>query len=133
MNTKTVKGPGPGWYWSREGADVAVNQARDRVEKRYVMEQMARQCEIGEALVAYWMKHETSTPEATAFFASCRECFAEGVPAGYLYTAREQWDTKDWRGKKGQIPTPPQLLEQALRGLPVNALLSGNRIDPEKS
>ena len=95
---------------------TAEDKARtDRVEKKYVIEQMARQCEVGEKLVDYWMKHDTKTPEATAFFSACRGMFDEGIPAGFLYTAREAWDTKDWRGKKGQPPQPAQLLEQALR------------------
>ncbi len=95
---------------------TAEDKARtDRVEKKYVIEQMARQCEVGEKLVDYWMKHDTKTPEATAFFTACRGVFDESIPAGFLYTAREAWDTKDWRGKKGQPPQPAQLLEQALR------------------
>ena len=94
-----------------------------KVEKEYVIEQMARQCEIGDKLVAFWLKHNTKTPEAISFFAACKNVYDEGIPAGWLYTAREQWDTKDWRGKKGQAPTPAQLFDQALRGLPANALL----------
>jgi len=95
---------------------TAEDKARtDRAEKKYVIEQMARQCEVGEKLVDYWMKHDTKTPEATAFFSACRGVFDESIPAGFLYTAREAWDTKDWRGKKGQPPQPAQLLEQALR------------------
>ena len=97
---------------------TAEDKARtDRVEKKYIIEQMARQCGVGEKLVDYWMKHDTKAPEATAFFSACRGMFDEGIPAGFLYTAREAWDTKDWRGKKGQLPQPAQLLEQALRML----------------
>ena len=95
---------------------TAEDKARtDRVEKKYIIEQMARQCEVGEKLVDYWMKHDTKVPEATAFFSACKSVFDESIPAGFLYTAREAWDTKDWRGKKGQLPQPAQLLEQALR------------------
>lgn len=106
-----------GWWWHDPALDVsAEDKSRyDRTEKLYVIEQMARQCEIGEKLVAYWLKHNTKEPDAIAFFGACREVFDEHIPAGFLYTARERWDTHDWRGKKGQLPTPKQLLEQALR------------------
>ncbi len=29
-------------------------------------------------------------------------------------TVLEDWYAADWRGKKGQVPTPPQLFERAL-------------------
>ena len=108
------------WITPRS-ADENLRYAR--AEKKYVIEQMARQCDVGEKLVDYWMKHDTKNPEAVAFFAACKGLFDEGIPAGYLYTAREAWDTKDWRGKKGQSPTPAQLLEQSLRILGPNSLL----------
>lgn len=95
---------------------TAEDKARtDRVEKKYVIEQMARQCGVGEKLADYWMKNDIKTPEAVAFFAACKSVYDEDIPAGFLYSAREAWDTKDWRGKKGQLPTPAQLMEQALR------------------
>ena len=80
-------------------------------EKNYLIEQMARQCEIGEKLVNYWLKSNSKIPEATQFFDACKLMYDESVPAGFLYSAREHWDTKDWRGKKGQLPTPAQLAE----------------------
>jgi predicted RNA-binding protein with PUA-like domain len=87
------------------------------VEKNYVIEQMARQCEIGDKLVSYWLRSNTKIPEATQFFDACKLVYDENIPAGFLYSAREYWDTRDWRGKKGQLPTPIQLAETAMRML----------------
>ena len=39
----------------------------DRIEKKYIIEQMARQCGLGEKLVDYWMRLDTKVPEATSF------------------------------------------------------------------
>ncbi len=86
-------------------------------EKNYLIEQMARQCEIGEKLVGYWLKSNSKIPEATQFFDACKLMYDESIPAGFLYSAREHWDTKDWRGKKDQLPTPIQLAETAMRML----------------
>ena len=82
--------------------------------KTDIMEQLAKACGYGTKLVQHWVRDRLN-PAAIEFFDTCKLCNEYDLPGHFLSgTVLEDWYAGDWRGKKAQVPTPPQLFERAL-------------------
>ena len=82
--------------------------------KTDIMEQLAKACGYGTKLVQHWLR-DRMNPAAVDFFEACKLCWEYELPGYFMSgTVLEDWYANDWRGKKGQVPTPPQLFERAL-------------------
>ena len=82
--------------------------------KTDIMEQLAKACGYGTKLVQHWVRDRIN-PAAVEFFEACKLCNDYELPGYFISgTVLEDWYANDWRGKKGQVPTPPQLFERAL-------------------
>ena len=82
--------------------------------KTDIMEQLAKACGYGTKLVQHWVRDRLN-PAAIEFFDTCKLCNEYDLPGHFLSgTVLEDWYASDWRGKKAQVPTPPQLFERAL-------------------
>ena len=99
-----------------KAAIAEFHQRYDRINKREIIEQLAIACGIGDLLAAHWMEHSTSSPEAIAFFDACKLCFENNLHGYFLSgSVLEDWQSKDWRGKKGETPTPAMMFEHGLK------------------
>ena len=82
--------------------------------KTDIMEQLAKACGYGTKLVQHWVRDRIN-PAAVDFFEACKLCNEYELPGYFISgTVLEEWYANDWRGKKGQVPTPMQLVERAL-------------------
>ena len=82
--------------------------------KTDIMEQLAKACGYGTKLVQHWVRDRLN-PAAIEFFDTCKLCNEYDLPGHFLSgTVLEDWYAGDWRGKKAQVPSPPQLFERAL-------------------
>ena len=82
--------------------------------KTDIMEQLAKACGYGTKLVQHWVRDRIN-PAAVEFFEACKLCNDYELPGYFISgTVLEDWYANDWRGKKGQVPTPMQLVERAL-------------------
>ena len=82
--------------------------------KTDIMEQLAKACGYGTKLVQHWVRDRIN-PAAAEFFDTCKLCYEYELPGYFISgTVLEEWYANDWRGKKAQVPTPPQLFERAL-------------------
>ena len=78
------------------------------------LQQLAKACGYGTKLVQHWVRDRLN-PAAVEFFEACKLCNEYELPGYFMSgTVLEDWYAGDWRGKKGQVPTPPQLFERAL-------------------
>ncbi len=100
---------------TKNEAEIAEwKKESERDYKTDIMEQLAKSCGYGVRLVQHWGRNKI-TPAAIEFFDTCTACYENELPGYFLSgTVLEDWYAKDWRGVKGQIPTPPQLFERAL-------------------
>ena len=84
-------------------------------DKTAIMEQLALACGLGTELVQHWARHDRLNPAAVEFFDTCKFCHTHEITGHFLSgSVLEEWYAQDWRGKKGQPPTAPQLFERAL-------------------
>ena len=82
--------------------------------KTDIMEQLAKACGYGTKLVQHWVRDRIN-PAAAEFFDTCKLFYNHELPGYFISgTVLEEWYSADWRGKKGQVPTPTQLFERAL-------------------
>ena len=89
-------------------------QTHERIFKTEIMEQLAKACGYGTKLVQHWLRDRIN-PAAAEFFDTCKLFYNHELPGYFISgTVLEDWYANDWRGKKGQVPTPPQLFERAL-------------------
>ena len=97
-------------------AITEYHKSYDKTNKLEIIEQLAIACGIGELLAAHWMENSTSNPDAVAFFNACKLCFENNLH-GYFISGSvlEDWQSKDWRGKKGETPTPAMMFEHGLK------------------
>jgi len=94
-------------------------------EKTDIMQQLAIACGLGVKLVQHWLREDRLNPAAIEFFNTCGHCYTHEISGYFLSgTVLEDWYANDWRGKKGQAPTAPQLFE---RGLMVHSRLELER------
>lgn len=118
-----------GWQSQQRTNDPAIVEAwkakHMHTIKTDIMEQLAIACGLGVKLVQHWLREDRLNPAAIEFFDACKHCY-EYELGGYFLggTVLDDWYANDWRGKKGQAPTAPQLFE---RGLMVNAKLDAQR------
>ncbi len=79
---------------------------------------LAEQIGTGADLVKFWDKRKAgheSTELAQAHHEAARNLWEEGFIPECLPSVIEHWNANDWRGKKGQPPTPNQFFEEALK------------------
>lgn len=89
-----------------------------RCEKTCIMEELAKSCGYGILLVQFWLRNRLN-PSAIDFYEVCTLCYEHELTGHLLSgTILADWYANDWRGVKGQKPTPIQLFE---RGLSVKA------------
>lgn len=87
-------------------------------EKTSIMEELAVSCGYGVLLVQFWLRNRLN-PAAVEFYDVCKLCYEHELTGHLLSgTILADWHANDWRGIKGQKPTPMQLFE---RGLSVKA------------
>ena len=85
-----------------------------QVEKTGIRDELAKACGFGVHLVKHWMS-DPANVSGKEFVTACELCYANELPGGFLSgTALEEWYEKDWRGIRGQPPTPILLFERAL-------------------
>lgn len=79
---------------------------------------LAEQIGTGADLVKFWgtrkSGHESCELEQ-AHHEAARNLWEEGFIPECLPSVLEHWNLNDWRGKKGQLPTPNQFFEEALK------------------
>lgn len=98
-------------------SDEARAQAASKI-KHELLYGLAEQIGTGADLVKFWGKrksgHESSELEQ-AHHEAARNLWEEGFIPECLPNVIEHWNSHDWRGKKGQLPTPNQFFEEALK------------------
>ena len=100
---------------SDPGALAAWRAQTTYNDKTAIMEQLALACGLGVELVQHWARHDRRNPASIEFFDTCKHCFDHELPGHFLSgTVLDEWYAQDWRGRKGQPPTAPQLFERAL-------------------
>ena len=108
-----------GWKAQERTGDPTVHAAWRAqyayADKTAIMEQMAVACGLGKELVQHWARHDRLNPAAREFFDTCAYAYTHEITGHFMSgTVLEEWYALDWRGKKGQAPTGPQLFERAL-------------------
>ena len=79
---------------------------------------LAEQIGTGADLVKFWDKRKSgheSTELEQAHHEAARNLWEEGFIPECLPSVIEHWNANDWRGKKGQLPTPNHFFEEALK------------------
>jgi hypothetical protein len=98
-------------------SDEARAQAASKI-KHELLYGLAEQIGTGADLVKFWDNRKAgheSTELAQAHHEAARNLWEEGFIPECLPSVIEHWNANDWRGKKGQLPTPNQFFEEALK------------------
>ena len=100
--------------WGSDEARAVVSQKI----KHGLLYGLADEVGTGGELVKFWGRqrvgHE-STEQEQAHHDAARHLWEEGFIPECLSEITEHWNNNDWRGKKGQRPTPLQFFEEALK------------------
>ena len=92
----------------------AYKLKHERIIKEGIRHGLAEICGYGVKLVKYWGLHKSSSPEATNFFEMCKLAYEENMVDTFWLEVYEDWKANDWRGQKGQRPTPQLAFERGL-------------------
>lgn len=99
----------------------ASDEARAEVARKIKYELLyglAEEVGTGADLINFWAKQRSghdSTELEKAHHDAARHLWEEGFIPECLASITEHWNLHDWRGKKGQRPTPAQFVEEALK------------------
>jgi len=100
--------------WGSEKSQQAV----EKKIKYELLYRLADEIGTGAELIRFWDKqrrgHDSSDQEQSHHDAA-RHLWDEGFIPECLPDIMEHWNANDWRGKKGQRPTPMQFFEEALK------------------
>ena len=98
-------------------SDEARAQAASKI-KHELLYGLAEELGTGIDLIHFWAKQRSgheSTELERAHHDAARHLWEEGFIPECLASITEHWNSHDWRGKKGQRPTPAQFVEEALK------------------
>ncbi len=99
------------------GSEESRSRVASKV-KHELLYGLADEVGTGGELVRFWAKqphgHE-STEYEKAHHEAAKHLWEEGFIPECLPEITEHWNNNDWRGKKGQRPTPLQFFEEALK------------------
>ena len=111
------------WGVGNDGVRLQTNDAdvvnayqlkHERIIKEGIRHGLAEICGYGVKLVKYWGLHKSSSPEARNFFEVCKLAYEENMVDSFWMEVYEDWKANDWRGQKGQRPTPQLAFERGL-------------------
>ena len=109
--------PAEGLSYLARFSDEARAEAAKKI-KHELLYGLANEIGTGADLIVFWGKqrigHESSELER-AHHEAARNLWDEGFIPEVLPQITEHWNSHDWRGKKGQPPTPLQFFEEALK------------------
>ena len=83
--------------------------------KTELVECMGDVCGYGLELVRHWIKNKTYSKDKDELYEATKAAYDNDLIGGFFYEVLENWHSSDWRGKKGQLPSPNQIFEHALK------------------